>query len=126
MIDHYLSEVQASLRAIRPLIAHETIAVERPEHVPLAYLKGRITFIDGSQLVLSEIVSPSVKAYRFHYMDRRHQLICRWDNAPHHRRLKTFPFHLHAPEEISESDLVHLPHVLHVIQDRLMRHLGTA
>ena len=47
MIDRYLSEVEASLRAIRLLIAHETIAVERPEHVPLAYLIGSDTLPQG-------------------------------------------------------------------------------
>ena len=69
MIDRYLSEVEAGLKALRSLIAHDTIAIERPEGIPLAYLKGRITFIDGSQLALSEIVSPSIKAYRFHHFD---------------------------------------------------------
>jgi len=35
--------------------------------VALAYLKGRITFLDGSQLAIAEVISPSIKAYRFHY-----------------------------------------------------------
>ena len=73
MIDRYLSNVEASLKALRPLIANDTIAIERPEGIPLAYLTGRITFIDGSQLAVAEIVSPSNKAYRFHYMDQQHR-----------------------------------------------------
>lgn len=124
MIDRYLAEVQATLKALRPLIAHETLAVERPEGIPLAYLKGRITFIDGSQLAIAEIVSPSMTVYRFHYMDRHDRLISRWDSAPHHRYLKTFPFHLHSAESVMESVAVNLPDVLKAIHDRLIGQLG--
>ena len=126
MIDRYLSEVEARLKALRPLIANETIVVERPEGVSLAYLKGRITFLNGSQLALAEIVSPSIKAYRFHYMDRHHRLIARWDSAPHHRHVSTFPFHRHTPEGVTNSLAVNLPEVLRVIHDRLMKSLGAA
>lgn len=126
MIDRYLSDVEASLRALRPLIAHEHLSVERPEGITLAYLTGQLTFLDGSQLAISEIVSPSIKAFRFHYMDRDHRLIYRWDSAPHHRHLKSFPFHLHTPGGTTESVPVNLPAVLRIIYDRLLRHLGTA
>ena len=37
MIDRYLAEVEQALRALRPLIVHEAITVERPEGVDLAY-----------------------------------------------------------------------------------------
>jgi hypothetical protein len=102
------------------------ISRRRPEGIPLAYLKGRITFIDGSQLVVAELVSPTVKAYRFHYLDQRHRLIARWDTAPHHRHLHTFPYHRHTPEGVMESTSVNLPDVLDLIQDQLIKRLGTA
>ena len=124
MIDRYLSNVEASLKALRPLIANDTIAIERPEGIPLAYLTGRITFIDGSQLAVAEIVSPSNKAYRFHYMDQQHRMLSRWDSAPHHRQLTTFPFHQHTPDGVMESDTLTLPDVLRIIHDRLIKQLG--
>lgn len=125
MIDRHLSDVEAALKALRPLIAHDTLAIERPEGIPLAYLTGRITFMDGSQLAIAEIVSPSIKAYRFHYMDRHHHLIARWDSAPHHRHVRTFPFHQHTPEGVTDSPAANLPEVLRIIHDRLIRSLGT-
>ncbi len=57
MIDQYLSDVQASLKATQPFIASQTITIDRPEGVTLAYLKGRITFLEGSQLAVAEIIS---------------------------------------------------------------------
>ena len=125
MIDRYLSEVEQALRALRPLIVHEAVTIERPEGVELAYLTGRLTFLDGSQLAIAEIISPAVKTYRFHYMDRHQRLLLRWDTAPHHRRLKTFPFHLHTAEGVGESQPVNLPIVLRLIHDRLVTHLET-
>lgn len=101
MIDYYLADVEHALRALRPLIVHETLTIERPEGIELAYLKGRITFLDGSQLAIAELISPSEKTYRFHYMDKHQHLLLRWDTAPHHRRIKTFPFHLHTEAGVS-------------------------
>ncbi len=125
MIDRYLSEVAHSLRAFRPLIANDAITIERPEGIDLAYLKGRITFIDGSQLAVAEIVSPTTKAYRFQYMDRQHRTLLRWDTAPHHRHLKSFPFHLHTVHGVTESTPINLPLVLRAIQEHLIKQLGT-
>ncbi len=126
MIDRYLSEVEQALRALRPLIVHEALTIERPEGIDLAYLKGRLTFLDGSQLAIAEIISPAAKTYRFHYMDRHQRLLLRWDTAPHHRQVKTFPFHLHMEDRVIESTAVNLPMVLNAIHDHLIKHLGTS
>ena len=50
--------------------------------------------------------------YRFHYMDERNNLILRWDTAPHHKELKTFPHHVHLPGSVKESVPVKLTDVL--------------
>ena len=125
MIDRYLADVRANLQALRHVIAHDTLTVERPEGISLAYLKGRVTFLDGSQLAIAEIIGPSRRAYRFHYMDRGNRLIARWDSAPHHRHLTTFPFHLHTPNRVSESPDVNLPHAPRFLQARLIQQLGS-
>lgn len=33
--------------------------------------------------------------YRFHWMDQNKKLRRRWDNAPHHPEVATFPHHIH-------------------------------
>lgn len=46
-------------------------------------------------------------------------LIMRWDNADHHRNLKTFPFHLHRvrKENVEESTEMTLDSVLNFINN---------
>ncbi|MFH1907434.1 MAG: DUF6516 family protein [Chloroflexota bacterium] len=36
-------------------------------------------------------------------MDENQALIFRYDNAPHHKEVKTFPHHKHFPEEVTTS-----------------------
>ncbi|HEW79302.1 MAG TPA: hypothetical protein ENH34_04985 [Phycisphaerales bacterium] len=37
--------------------------------------------------------------YHFHWQDHDRQLIRRWDNAPHHPEIKTFPDHVHVGQQ---------------------------
>ena len=45
-------------------------------------------------------------------MDERNNLISRWDNAPHHKELRTFPHHIHLPDGVKENKPVKLIDVL--------------
>jgi hypothetical protein len=69
----------------------------------VGYFRVRCTLIDGSELQLverSRIVANvlAVEKYSFHWQNIDGTLICRWDNASHHRELTTFPHHLHEGE----------------------------
>jgi len=54
--------------------------------------------------------------FRFHYMDAENNLILRWDSAPHHRHLCTFPFHVHTPQGPQEHPPITLLEVLSRIE----------
>ncbi len=45
-------------------------------------------------------------------MDVNNRLIFRYDNAPHHRQVPTFPHHKHLPEEVVESSAPDIAAVL--------------
>ena len=49
-------------------------------------------------------------------MDERNNLISRWDNAPHHKELGTFPHHVHLPDVVKEDKPVKLIDVLDKIE----------
>jgi len=60
------------------------------------FIRGIITFIDGSRLHFLEYIgiinNISIKLkYRYHYEDAEGNMIFRYDNAPHHRNIATFP-----------------------------------
>jgi len=41
-------------------------------------------------------------------MDAQNNLIARWDSAPHHKELSTFPFHKHTPQGPEEHGAITL------------------
>jgi len=64
------------------------------------YLRGSILFINSSTLDIAILAKESLKAisiekYRFHYMDKHSQMLFRYDDAPHHHELSSFPHHKH-------------------------------
>jgi len=63
-------------------------------------IRMRLTLSDGSILETFErfeIVDRNVQVtkYRFHWQDATGGLRKRWDNAPHHPELPTYPHHIH-------------------------------
>jgi hypothetical protein len=83
------------------------------------YYKISATIIDGSCLFAREFVDVSSRNYAYHWQDHQGDLIVRWDNAPHHRQLGTYPHHCHASEGVQSSLPVDLADVLKVIERRL-------
>ena len=69
----------------------------------------------------SSIVSDYKRKYSFHWQNIDNSCIYRWDNVPHHERIKTFPFHKHVgvSEAIEDSEVMNLEKILLLISDRL-------
>jgi hypothetical protein len=64
------------------------------------YIKAVLMFATGHELHLAEYVvlqgeQPSRLKYRYQLLSREHAPLARWDNAPHHKELATFPDHWH-------------------------------
>ena len=62
----------------------------------------RIQLRDGGLLDACERLTETKKdhvmdrtKYHFHWQDAQGRLIRRWDNAPHHPEIDTFPHHVH-------------------------------
>jgi len=82
------------------------------------YLKIEAKLIDDSTLFIRTYVSVTSYLYSYHWQDKTGQLKIRWDNAPHHQNLKTFPHHKHTPK-IEESEEIRLEDILKRIEDKL-------
>lgn len=59
------------------------------------FFHARAEIIDGSTLFVREFATADDSRYSYHWQTKNGALICRWDNAPHHKRIKTFPHHKH-------------------------------
>jgi hypothetical protein len=90
------------------------------------YLRGSLRFIDSSLLEFALFASdsgkgPAVDKYRFQYMDRDGRMIFRYDNAPHHPELGSFPHHKHLPDRVLPSPLITLKDLLNEISAVILR-----
>ncbi|MHA1264650.1 MAG: toxin-antitoxin system TumE family protein [Candidatus Helarchaeota archaeon] len=59
------------------------------------FLKVKADLVDGGEIYIREFVSENEFIYSYHWQDKNEKLRIRWDNAPHHKHLKTFPHHKH-------------------------------
>ncbi len=94
----------------------------------MAFIHGRIDFIDTSSLDFKEFVEKTesrIEKYKYGYNYRRDAVVLfRYDNAPDPgaRNLKSFPHHKHMQDgTIEESRLVTLSEVIDEIQNFIFK-----
>ncbi len=97
-----MEEVRRLLEEYSPIIAD--MSLEFFEASPYeGFIRGTIVFDSGYRLSIFEyVVVEGCRAerlkYRYHLVDDSGRLVFRYDNAPHHRGLPTFPHHKHLPD----------------------------
>ena len=123
MTVRYFETIKKRIAKLEWLIERESIDTEYDEDADVGIISGIITFKDGSVFHFKEVLLGKSRQYRFHYMDGRNNLISRWDTAPHHKELKTFPYHIHLPDCVKESRPVKLIDVLDEIQSIVISRL---
>jgi len=84
------------------------------------YVKGQIIFMNSSILEISIFVTEfsntlSIDKYRFQYMDNHGKMHFRYDNAPHHHELPTYPHHKYTPDKTIQATLPSLKDILNEI-----------
>ncbi len=61
-------------------------------------LRAKATLKKGYVLYVNEGIGDYYRIYSYH-LQKDDEMIRRWDNAPHWRDIRTFPFHLHIPDK---------------------------
>jgi hypothetical protein len=84
------------------------------------YLKGRLLIIDSSILEIAIFATESrktvsIEKYRLHYMNSTGQMLFRYDNAPHHPEIDSYPYHKHTSDRIVPSTMPTLKDILNEI-----------
>lgn len=74
-------------------------------------LKVRVELKNGWLMDYWEHSAPGLRRYSFHVF-QGDQMIIRWDNAPHHPDVDTFPHHKHVGRRIESSEEMNLERVL--------------
>ncbi len=91
----------------------------------IGVVEGEIRFTDNSFLHFIEFVNvkEGVNRYKYsyHYHDKAEKVVFRYDMAPHHKEIKTFPHHKHlGSEKVIESFAPSLGEVLQEIEGILI------
>ena len=114
----YLGAVQKTIQSAPYVISFE-IAFEEID-ARECYIKGKLQLTGGLQLHIAEyvITGPTFDRtkYRYHLQDADGRMIVRWDNAPHHQQVTTFPHHCHkADGSVEESPAMDIEAVLRAV-----------
>ena len=125
MIEDYLQHIDELLSASPAVRDIEIIrrTLRNTEWEKVLHYRYRVFLTDGCLLEMSERLVErrgrvTTTKYRHHWQDREGRLRKRWDNAPHHPEIDTFPDHLHdgAEEQVvghaAVTGLAVLQHVL--------------
>jgi len=86
-------------------------------------IDGEVFFTDESKLDFLEAVNTNKQdkeKYSYHYMNNKNELIFRYDNAKHHRQIKSFPHHKHTSKGVIESSEAKIEKVLNEIENHII------
>ena len=102
MIEEYLRQIEELLSASPAVRDVEVIrrTLRDTEWEKVLHYRYRVLLTGGGLVEMSERLVEmrdmvTTTKYRYHWQDGKGHLIKRWDNAPHHPTIETFPDHLH-------------------------------
>ncbi len=85
------------------------------------YLKIVCSLVNSTTLYIREYVDAEQREYSYHWQDENGKLITRWDNAPHHKNIATYPHHKHLPNgEIKESFEITCYEIIKSIEEQIL------
>jgi hypothetical protein len=104
MIEAYFIQIEQIIQEF-PTVCSSTLH-QKVYNIKQGYISGSITFENGYRLEFVEVKDIDVKAkikYRYQYLNDHDEIVFRYDNAPHHRELPTFPHHKHNRDQVEPS-----------------------
>lgn len=121
LIENYLSQVKTAL-IISPVVKSYTTTRELHKELE-GYIRVRAVLKNDTKLDIFIYVRTNDKLthekYSFHWQTPQGKLIKRWDNAPHHHELDTFPHHIHKGSEVEPHSPVNLFQILKILEDEI-------
>ena len=123
---HKFIESFEKVSASSPIILSSDIQKHFGPDGKTVYLRGRFLFIDSSMLEIALFVAEShnklsIDKYRYHYSDKHGQMKFRYDNAPHHHEMPSFPHHKHTPNKVIPSKIPTIKDILNEISATIIK-----
>ncbi len=122
LIEEYFLKIENDIANCPYVIQTRLTKDKRSLYIGL--IAGQIEFTDGSSLHFVEFADAEANdryKYSYHYQDRNGNMIFRYDMAPHHRDISTFPHHKHiGAESVVESNAPDLLKILEEIEEQIV------
>ncbi|MCK5720162.1 MAG: hypothetical protein KAH84_09480 [Thiomargarita sp.] len=113
MIEKYFLQIES---LIQEFVDIDSYSINKKVYnYKQGFISGSILFKNGDKLEFVEVKDSGIKAklkYRYQYMNENGKLIFRYDNAPHHKHIKTFPHHKHIGEKVEACEEPILSNIL--------------
>lgn len=84
-------------------------------------LKIKCLLKDKSLLFIREFLKGEDKKYSYHWQDSKGRMFYRWDNAPYHKNIETFPHHMHYRDKVVKSNLTDFEEILNFIENKIQQ-----
>ncbi len=122
LITEYFQKIESEIAGNVFVLETKLLKDKRSLHIGI--IEGELIFTDESVLHFIEFInvkdSVEVYKYSYHYQDRKGILIFRFDMAPHHPEVETFPHHKHThSNNVIETFAPTLAQVLDEITDHI-------
>lgn len=123
MVSRYATELETSVSSSVVVISYRfQLTITSPT---TGYIEALLMFQDGSRLSVFEFLRYSSKEvsrekYRYQLMDSENKEIFRYDNAPHHKSIASFPHHKHIDTSVYESPAPSLTDIIREIEHRIL------
>lgn len=119
MIHKFVEGIEKTI-ALSSIVLSSNIQKYFGPALETVYLKGHLLIIDSSILEISIFATESrntlsIDKYRLHYMNSTGQMLFRYDNAPHHPEIDSYPHHKHTSDKIMPSSMPSLKDILNEI-----------
>lgn len=118
------SWTENKLKAVKSSVVADSEITSKSEK-NTAFIKDVLIFVDGSLLRFMEFIDKrnNLHRYRFHWTDAKNKMIKRWDNAPHHEEISSFPHHVHVggKTKAKASNEVTLENIIRTIEYELLK-----
>lgn len=116
-----MHDVVLQLRNSKIVQNVEILEFENTETISIIHIKAIL--INKTELYVREKTSENGFRYAYHWQRKNGKLIRRWDNVPHHKHIRSFPYHqhifAHGKLTINKSYAVNLEKVLAIIMSIL-------
>ncbi len=123
MLEATASQIESTIRSSALVVTYNLAKVQLS--ATIGYIEGEVSFVNNSRLVFFEFLRQREdgierEKYRYHFMDGNDQLIFRYDNAPHHPEIATFPDHKHLPTGLAKSTALHFADVFAEVESYVL------